>query len=69
MRWFGISVARGFGSAVDRNKAKRIVREFFRRAKKDIPDGAAIIKFKGTHKKFLSSELRADLDKMLERLK
>ena len=67
----GISVKKSFGNAVKRNKAKRIIREFFRTSKECLPRGYDFIFIPGEgfleHNREDRESIRGKLESLVSR--
>lgn len=57
----GITVTKSVGNAVQRNRIKRVVREYFRSSLESLPDGLFVIKAKDGASKAENKELLKDL--------
>ena len=65
----GISVGRRFGSAVERNRVKRLIREAFRRIRHELPPGLDMIVVPKTGDREPSlSELQISLRSLAEKI-
>jgi len=63
----GITVTRRVGGAVQRNRAKRLAREWFRKAKRELPDLDLVVNAReGFHRANLS-DISRELDERLRR--
>ncbi|PJA29284.1 MAG: ribonuclease P protein component [candidate division Zixibacteria bacterium CG_4_9_14_3_um_filter_46_8] len=63
---FGINLLRGFKTAVERNRVKRVIREFFRHKKSDFPTGSLVLATAaGNISRLSNSEIRCELESAL----
>ncbi len=64
---FGINLKKGFKSAVERNRVKRVIREVLRRNKKDFPEGSMVLTIaEPKAARLKNSEIRAELISLIE---
>ena len=67
-RRLGIVVSRRVGNAVQRNRLKRITREFFRMERKKFPSGDNVVIMSPSVSKLDNAQIRGELGKALEKL-
>ena len=65
----GIAVSKRFGKAYERNRFKRLVREAFRQAKKELPPFFILVRPLSAAKRVSLSLIQADLLSLLARKK
>ena len=53
--------------AVDRNRAKRLIREWFRRVKNDLPSLDVIVQMRTTLRESDNDAVRAELERLFQR--
>ncbi|MBD3233714.1 MAG: ribonuclease P protein component [candidate division Zixibacteria bacterium] len=64
---FGINLRKGFKSAVERNRVKRVIREVLRHNKKTFPEGSLVLTIaKPNTAQLKNSEIRAELKSLFE---
>lgn len=61
----GLSISRKYGSAVKRNRWKRLVREAFRRSRTELPENLDIVVVPGKQQR---SDIMRDYEKSLKKL-
>ncbi len=68
-RRLGLTITRSVGNAVERNRIKRQIREFFRKNKKNFPNGDCVFKARIKAGSAKNTELREDIERVLGRLR
>lgn len=64
----GITIGRKIGTAVKRNRIKRVIREFFRANEEGLPKGSVVVHVREGAGKLTNNMLREELAKGFKRL-